>query len=177
MYLTDHWARQGINSYSKQRAIMGSLVVRKLRISNPARRYTRITEHLYTLFSKHSLGQAWKDRGRRDFNWQVKGRQSEEKAGVCSVRSLDAWVKAPDSKTSSPQRPNHQMTWSKLTMKLCSTPSNTPCVHSFLCILFFCAHTHTQACVSMCMHVCLFPWASSWIQNINTSPNSHGSFA
>lgn len=75
MHLTNHWARKGINSYSKQRAIMGTLVVRKLRIFKPARRCAGITEHLYTLFSKHSLGQAWKERGGRDFNWQDKARR------------------------------------------------------------------------------------------------------
>lgn len=76
MHLTNHWAGKGINSYSKQRAIMGTLVVRKLRIFKPAQWYSGITERLYTLFSKHSLGQAWKERGGRDFNWQDKARRS-----------------------------------------------------------------------------------------------------
>lgn len=79
MHLTNHWARKGINSYSKQRAIMGTLVVRKLRIFKPARRYAGITEHFYTLLSKHSIGQAWKERGGRDFR-QGKAMWGEEES-------------------------------------------------------------------------------------------------
>lgn len=68
MHLTNHWARKGINSYSKQRAIMGTLVLRKLRILKPARRYAGITECFCTLFSKQERqGTRQKRKGRSMF--------------------------------------------------------------------------------------------------------------
>ena len=158
MHLTNHWARKGINSYSKQRAIMGTLVVRKLRIFQPARRYARITEHFYTLFSKHSLGQAWKERGGRDFNWQDMARQGEGGRGV----EEGLWGSVPWMHGYRPlllKQLVHKgliTKWhddpayrGRLTMK-CSIPSNTPCVSNNV-------HTNTifLYCMLVCMH-CVF---------------------
>lgn len=162
MHLTNHWARKGINSYSKQRAIMGTLVVRKLRIFKPARRFAgkqNTSTHCFlnTLLAKPEKEEAGETS-------TGKTTQGEAKGGVCS---LDARVEAPASETASPQRPNHQMTrWSSLQWQtdnetvLCSFKhtmgSQTMCVHtvfffSYLFILYVCINTHTrtQACVSM----------------------------
>lgn len=128
MHLTNHWARKGINSYSKQRAIMGTLVVRKLRIFKPARRYAGITEHFYTLFSKHSLGQPWKERGGRDFNWQDKARRR----GGGSFPSMHGYrpllLKKPVHKGLITKWHDDPAYSGRLTMKLCSVPSNSPWV-------------------------------------------------
>lgn len=149
MHLTNHWARKGINSYSKQRAIMGTLVVRKLRIFQPARRYARITEHFYTLFSKHSLGQAWKERGGRDFNWQDMARRGE--GGRGSVPWMHGY-RPLLLKQLVPQRPNHQMTWwSSLQWQT----DNETAFHSFMC-LEQCAYKHHFFVLCACVHACVF---------------------
>lgn len=78
MHLTNHWARKGINGYSKQRAIMGTLVLRKLSIFGPARRRSGITgESAPRLPAKAGcVGADWKRRG--GVLWVYWG-------GVCSL--------------------------------------------------------------------------------------------
>lgn len=96
MHLTNHWARKGINSYSKQRAIMGTLVLRKLSIFGPARRCAGITGQ-----STHCLQNTLLAK-------------PERRGGRVRERGLfprHMGKGRPLPLTASPQRPNHQMTW------------------------------------------------------------------
>lgn len=177
MPLTNHWAGKGINSYSNQRAIMGTLVVRKLRIFRPARRYAGITEHFYTLFSKHSLGQAWKERGGADvgFQWQDEAKRGSD----CWIR----WYNVCASETARPQRPNHRMTrWSSLQWQA----DNKTVSHSFKitmglkhALCFVCVYVDTQECVCIIKHVCsrlinyFFRHLDEFNINTYSSPYSH----
>lgn len=134
---------------------MGTLVWRKLRISKPTRQYAGITEHFYTLFSKQSLGQAWKERGGRDFNWQgrgvgvgggqgnlfpgYKGRPLLQKQLVCKGL-ITKWHDdtAYSGRLTMPLK--HTMG-----LKQCAYTSSLLCGHTH-------AHTHALAC-SVCVHV------------------------
>lgn len=135
---------------------MGTLVIRKLHIFRPTRRYT----NFYTLFCKQCFGQAWRRRG---WEWGALTGKARRRRG--SVPWIDGYrpllLKQAVHKGLITKWHNDPAYSGRLTMKQHSlrwkSPwvSNNVCTHSCLCacvLMSVCALK--QACVSQCAWVC-----------------------